>query len=87
MKIAVLAETAAGEKRVAATPETVKKYLALGATVAVESGAGAGANIPDAAFAEAGASVGARADVLSGAQLVLGVQGPGFIWVCIGLWI
>lgn len=76
MKIAVLAETAAGELRVAATPETVKKYQALGATVAVEAGAGRGANIPDAAFADAGATVAARADVLAGANLVLGVQGP-----------
>lgn len=76
MKIAVLAETAAGEKRVSATPETVRKYLSLGATVAVEAGAGAGANIPDAAFAEAGATVGSRAETLSGARIVLGVQGP-----------
>jgi NAD(P) transhydrogenase subunit alpha len=76
MKIAVLAETAAGEKRVAATPETVKKFGALGATVAVEAGAGGPANIPDAAFAEAGAAVGPRAAVLDGAGLVLGVQGP-----------
>jgi H+-translocating NAD(P) transhydrogenase subunit alpha len=76
MKIAVLAETVAGERRVAATPETVKKFAALGATVAVQSGAGAGANISDAAFVEAGATVGSRADVLGGAGLVLGVQGP-----------
>ena len=57
MKIAVLAETAAGEKRVAATPETVKKFGALGATVAVEAGAGKGANIPDQAFTDAGQAV------------------------------
>lgn len=76
MRIAVLAETAMGERRVAATPETVKKYLALGATVAVEAGAGQHANIPDAAFADAGAAVGSRADTLSGANLVLGIQGP-----------
>ena len=76
MKIAVVAETAAGEKRVAATPETVKKFLALGADVAVEAGAGLGAHLADAAYAEAGASVGTRAEVLAGAGLVLGVQGP-----------
>ncbi len=76
MKIAVVAETAAGEKRVAATPETVKKYLALGASVAVESGAGKGAHLADAAFVDAGASVGARAEILAGADLVLGVQAP-----------
>ena len=40
MKIAVLKETADGEKRVAATPETAKKFAALGASVAVEAGAG-----------------------------------------------
>ena len=60
----------------AATPETVRKLIALGATVAVEAGAGKGASIPDAAFAEAGATLGSRADALSGAQIVLGVQGP-----------
>jgi NAD(P) transhydrogenase subunit alpha len=41
VKIAVLRETAAGERRVAATPETVKKFVALGAEVAVEAGAAA----------------------------------------------
>lgn len=76
MKIAVVAETAAGEKRVAITPEAVKKYLGLGASVAVESGAGAGAHISDEALREAGATLGTRADILAGADLVLGVQGP-----------
>lgn len=76
MKIAVLAETAKGEKRVAATPETVKKYRALGATVAVETGAGLWANIPDSAFSDAGAVVGTRGEVLADARLILGVQGP-----------
>jgi H+-translocating NAD(P) transhydrogenase subunit alpha len=76
MKIGVLKETAEGERRVAATPETVKKFVALGATVAVEAGAGAGANIADAAFADAGAAVGSRVDVLGDADIVLGVAGP-----------
>ncbi|WP_199554703.1 Re/Si-specific NAD(P)(+) transhydrogenase subunit alpha [Sandaracinobacteroides hominis] len=76
MKIAVLAETAAGEKRVAATPETVKKLIALGASVAVEAGAGAGARISDSAFSDAGASIGSRKNVLEGAGLVLAIQGP-----------
>ena len=76
MKIAVLRETADGERRVAATPETVKKFAALGATLAVEAGAGAHASIADAAFAEAGASVGTRAATLKDADLVLTVQGP-----------
>lgn len=76
MKIAVLKETAAGERRVAAIPETVKKFAALGATLAVEAGAGAGASIADEAYAAAGASVGSRAQTLAGADVVLGVQGP-----------
>lgn len=76
MKIAVLKERAAGESRVAATPETVKKFAVLGASVAVESGAGAGASIPDAAFAEAGAEVGAAAAVMKDADIVLGVVAP-----------
>ncbi|HZG09047.1 MAG TPA: Re/Si-specific NAD(P)(+) transhydrogenase subunit alpha [Allosphingosinicella sp.] len=76
MKIAVLTETADGERRVAATPETAKKFIALGATVAVEAGAGVSASIADAAYEAAGATVGARAEVLAGADAVLGVQGP-----------
>jgi len=76
MKIAVLKEQVVGERRVAATPETVKKLAGLGATLAVEAGAGEGAAITDAAYAEAGATVGARASVLADADIVLGVQGP-----------
>ena len=76
MKIAVLHERADGEKRVAATPETVRKFAALGAEVAVEAGAGAGAAIDDEAYRAAGASVGDRAAILAGAEIILGVQGP-----------
>ncbi|KAK0341407.1 hypothetical protein LTR94_026466, partial [Friedmanniomyces endolithicus] len=76
MKIAVLKEGAAGESRVAATPETVKKFVALGAQVAVEAGAGAGASYADGDYAAAGASVGDRVATLAGAGIVLGVQGP-----------
>ena len=76
VKIAVLAETAPGERRVAATPETAKKFAGLGASVAVEAGAGAGASIADEAYREAGATVGDRAATLAGADIVLGVQGP-----------
>jgi len=76
VKIAVLKESAAGERRVAATAETVKKFIALGAEVAVEAGAGAGASVSDADYAGAGATVGARAEVLANADIVLGVQGP-----------
>ena len=76
MKLAVCKEGAAGEARVAATPETVRKFIALGATVAVEAGAGATAAIDDAAYAAAGAAIGDRAATLAGADIVLGVQGP-----------
>jgi H+-translocating NAD(P) transhydrogenase subunit alpha len=76
VKIAVLKENVDGEQRVSATPETVKKFIALGATLAVEAGAGANASIADQAYADAGASVGDRAATLSGAEIILGVQGP-----------
>jgi H+-translocating NAD(P) transhydrogenase subunit alpha len=76
MKIAVLRESADGEKRVAATPETVRKLRALGAEPAVEAGAGAGAGIADEAYREAGAAVGDRAATVAGADIVLSVQGP-----------
>ena len=76
VRIAVLKETAPGETRVAAIPETVKKFIALGAEVAVESGAGAAASISDEAFAAAGASIGSAKDVVAKADIILGVQGP-----------
>ncbi len=76
MKIAVLRETADAEPRVAATPESIKKLIGLGASVAVEAGAGAGANISDAAYGDAGAMVGTRAAILADADLILAVQGP-----------
>ena len=75
MKIAVLKE-AAGETRCAAIPETVKKFIALGAEVAVEKGAGEGASIADGEFADAGAKVGSRTDVLKGAGIILSINGP-----------
>ena len=76
MKIAVLKETAAGEIRCAAIPETVKKLVGLGAEVAVESGAGEGAAVSDADFEAAGAKIGSRADVLKSAGIILVVTGP-----------
>lgn len=75
-KIAVLKETATGETRVAASPETVKKYIALGASVSVESGAGLFASVSDAEYEAMGASVGASPAVLKDADIILGVQGP-----------
>ncbi|MBI3145234.1 MAG: Re/Si-specific NAD(P)(+) transhydrogenase subunit alpha, partial [Pseudogulbenkiania sp.] len=77
MQIAIPAERLAGETRVAATPETVKKLVALGHTVVVESGAGRLSAVPDAAYAEAGASLAAsRAAALSSADIVLKVRPP-----------
>ena len=76
MKIAVLKETAEGERRVSATPETVKKFIGLGATVSVEAGAGESASISDTDYVNAGAMIGPREQVLSGAEAVFGVQGP-----------
>ncbi len=76
MKIAVLKETADGERRVAASAETVKKFIGLGATMAVENGAGLTASVADADYVAAGATTGSRADVIADADIVLGVTGP-----------
>ncbi|MCE7028150.1 Re/Si-specific NAD(P)(+) transhydrogenase subunit alpha [Jiella avicenniae] len=75
MKIYVPRETAEGESRVAASPDTVKKLAAKGADVVVESAAGARSRITDAAFEEAGATIGAINDVGS-ADVVLKVRRP-----------
>lgn len=76
MKIAIVKEQAEGERRVAATPETVKKFRALGAEISVETAAGRSASIADADYAAAGADVADRAAALSDADIVLAVQGP-----------
>ncbi|HEX7655803.1 MAG TPA: NAD(P)(+) transhydrogenase (Re/Si-specific) subunit alpha, partial [Sphingomonas sp.] len=76
MKIAVLKETATGERRVAATPETVKKFAALGAEVAIERGAGVTSSIADSDYTAAGATVDDRAATLKDADIILAVQGP-----------
>jgi NAD(P) transhydrogenase subunit alpha len=78
MLIGIPAETRAGEARVAATPETVKKLVAGGHhKVVVQSGAGAGASIPDQEFQAAGATIsGALNDVIGQADIVLVVRGP-----------
>ncbi|MCH4267747.1 MAG: Re/Si-specific NAD(P)(+) transhydrogenase subunit alpha [Brevundimonas sp.] len=75
--IAVTRERREGETRCAVTPETVKKLVALGATVSVEAGTGLGSSLPDADYAEAGASV--KPDLsaaLAGADVLLKVRGP-----------
>ncbi|MDN5836574.1 MAG: Re/Si-specific NAD(P)(+) transhydrogenase subunit alpha [Nitrosospira sp.] len=78
MHIGIPAEIRGGETRVAATPETVKKFTAKGFhVVLVQSGAGTGASIPDEAYREAGASIAASAAELYGqSQIVLKVRGP-----------
>jgi NAD(P) transhydrogenase subunit alpha len=77
MKIAIPKELRDHETRVAASPETVRKFVALGAEVLIEKGAGQGAAIPDQAFEEAGAKIAASAKAaLTGADLVLKVQRP-----------
>jgi NAD(P) transhydrogenase subunit alpha len=75
MKIAVLKE-GAGEARCAAIPETVKKFGALGAEIAVESGAGEAASIADSDFEAAGAKLGSRSEALKGAGIVLVINAP-----------
>ena len=78
MRLAVLKERRAFETRVAATPESVKRLIGLGLTVAIEAGAGADAAIPDAEFAGAGAEIAPdAAAALAGAGIVFSVQLPG----------
>ena len=95
MRLAVLKEQAAAETRVAATPETVKKLVALGLTVAIQAGAGASCAIRDAEYQAAGAEVSPdAAAALSGAGIVFAVQmpdaavrasiSPGALVLCIG---
>ena len=76
MKIAVLAEADGTEPRVAATPETVKKFIGLGADVVVQAGAGKGSALADGLFKEAGATIGKGAPALKDADIVLGVRRP-----------
>lgn len=75
MQIAIPAERTAGETRVAATPDTVKKLIAQGHTVTIESGAGTHAAQPDAAYTAVGASIATdRAALLSQADIILVVR-------------
>jgi H+-translocating NAD(P) transhydrogenase subunit alpha len=78
MRIAVLSEADPAEPRVAAVPETVKKFKALGADVVVQAGAGLKAGVPDAEYEAAGASIAPSAEAAAGdADLVLKVRRPG----------
>jgi NAD(P) transhydrogenase subunit alpha len=77
MRLAVLKERRVPEARVAATPDTVKRLIALGLTVTIETGAGASTSIRDAEFAAVGAEIAADpASALAGAGVVLAVQAP-----------
>jgi proton-translocating NAD(P)+ transhydrogenase subunit alpha len=76
MRIGIPAETYAGETRVAATPETVKKLLATGHKVSVQTGAGAGASFPDAEYHAAGATLVSASDIYSQSEIVLKVRAP-----------
>jgi len=78
MRLAVLKERATAETRVAATPDTVKKLVGLGLTVAIEAGAGHASSIGDADYQAAGAEIAAdAAAALAGAGIVFAVQMPG----------
>ena len=77
MRIAVLAERASGETRVAVSPDTVKKIVGLGHAVAIQAGAGSASSFPDAQYEAAGATIAANAaDALNGADLLLKVRAP-----------
>ncbi len=76
MRIGIPMETRAGETRVAATPETVKKMLAAGHAVLVQHGAGTGASILDADYQAAGATLVNAKDLYAQAEIVLKVKAP-----------
>ena len=76
MKVAVLKETAPGERRVALVPEMVGRLKGAGLDVLVESGAGEAAWFDDAAYAEAGATIVSRPELVSAADIILTVSKP-----------
>jgi NAD(P) transhydrogenase subunit alpha len=77
MRIAVVDEVGQGEPRVAASPETVKKFLALGASVAIQKGAGLAAGVTDAEYEAAGATIAKTAkDALKDADILIKVKRP-----------
>ena len=78
MLIGVPAETENGESRVAATPETIKKLVAQGHQVRVQSGAGIGASVTDAAFADAGAELGRLKTANQGVIQIFGDSGGDY---------
>src|SRR5260370_10052216 len=76
MLIGVVAETDPLETRVAATAETVKRFVALGAELVVQHGAGLAAGVTDAEYEGAGARMASAADVLASADALLKVRRP-----------
>ncbi|MCB9965307.1 MAG: Re/Si-specific NAD(P)(+) transhydrogenase subunit alpha [Rhodospirillales bacterium] len=77
LTISILKETVPSESRVAATPDTVKKLVALGAKIQIESQAGLGAHIPDQHFQDAGAKICKTVEeTLKGADVILKVAPP-----------
>ncbi|MBS41106.1 MAG: NAD(P)(+) transhydrogenase (Re/Si-specific) subunit alpha, partial [Rhodospirillales bacterium] len=77
MKIAVIKERWADEARTPISPDSVKKYVALGFEILVETGSGDGASISDASLKEAGAAIVPSADVaINDADIILTVQRP-----------
>jgi NAD(P) transhydrogenase subunit alpha len=90
MKLTVLKETVVGERRVAITPEVVKKFTSLGAEVAIEAGAGQCSGLSDALFVDAGARIGPRSAILPGSDIVLAVRPPdpaGLDGIPVGAWL
>ena len=76
MKVAVVKESAPGERRVALVPEGIAKLTQAGLEVLVESGAGDGAWFPDSSYIDAGASVVSRDDLYNTADVILTVTRP-----------
>jgi len=76
MQLGVPRESCPGERRVAATPDTVKKLIKWGFSVVIEAGAGTGANIQDAAYEAAGATIDPTGDAAWGSDVVFKVRAP-----------
>jgi NAD(P) transhydrogenase subunit alpha len=76
MKVGVLKETAPGERRVALVPEMLARLRGGGLDVLVQSGAGDGAWFADSAYAEAGATIASRDELVAGADLIIGINRP-----------
>ena len=76
MKICIPQESFPGEKRVATTPEIAEQLIAMGFTVAVESGAGLGSDYSDDAYREAGVTIQDSTSIWSNADVILKVRSP-----------